>query len=144
MKKKKKKKVVPSLAIAGGKLRKEHPDDYHYLPLTERELIEDLPEELQDAWVKLRDSASALGEQRIYTSAKAIMFARRVCYMFVRPKKKYLELTFFLKSKVKHSLVKRVETPSKTKFSHIIHLIHEDQIDEPLTDWLKKAFELGR
>lgn len=49
--------------------------------------MQGLPEDLQDAWTKLRALMTSFGEQRIYTSNKAIMFARRVGHAFVRPKK---------------------------------------------------------
>jgi hypothetical protein len=38
----------------------------------------------------LREAAVELGEQRIYASHHSIMFARKSCYFFVRPKKNFL------------------------------------------------------
>lgn len=43
----------------------------------------------------LRVLAHGFGEQRMYNSVHAIMWARRACYMFVRPRSAYLELVFF-------------------------------------------------
>jgi len=45
---------------------------------TERALTQDLPEDLRDAWERLREAASELGEQRIYASHHSIMFAQDV------------------------------------------------------------------
>jgi hypothetical protein len=106
------------------------------------ELIDRGNEDLADAWDKLRGFENSLGEQRIYTSEKAIMFARRICHAFVRPKKSYLELCFFLSSPVKSTDVK-VQERSKVKYAHTFRLIHPDQVEEPLTDWLREAFELS-
>src|SRR3954454_16588548 len=53
---------------------------------TEAALTRDLSEDLQDAWERLRDTAAAFGDQRIYASHKSVMFSRRSCYFFVRPK----------------------------------------------------------
>ena len=83
-----------------------------------------------------------MGEQRIYTSEKAIMFARRICHAFVRPKKSYLELCFFLNRPLKNADVK-VQERSKVKYAHTFRLVHSDQVEEPLTDWLREAYELG-
>lgn len=42
-----------------------------------------LSEEMEKAWLALRQFAVTLGEQRIYASGKAIVFAKKACYFFV-------------------------------------------------------------
>ena len=59
-------------------------------------LTRDLPEHLQEAWERLRETALEFGEQRTYASHNSIMFSRRACYFFVRPKKSVLEICVFL------------------------------------------------
>ena len=54
---------------------------------TESALTEDLSDDLREAWERLRDTATDFGEQRIYASHKSIMFSRKSCYFFVRPKR---------------------------------------------------------
>src|ERR1700756_5270666 len=68
---------------------------------TEAALTKDLSEELRDAWERLRETAAEFGDQRIYASHKSIMFSRKSCYFFVRPKRSYLELCVFLGRTVK-------------------------------------------
>ncbi len=63
---------------------------------TESALTRDLSDDLQDAWERLRETAAAFGEQRIYASHKSIMFSRKSCYFFVRPKRAFLEVCVFL------------------------------------------------
>jgi hypothetical protein len=108
--------------------------------VTEASLTQHLNEDLAAAWERLRESAAALGEQRIYASHNSIMFARKTCYAFVRPKKKSLELVVFLPREVTSPHVRRVEATSKTKWSHTIDLLHRDQVEAPLTDWLAEAY----
>ena len=48
----------------------------------------DLSDDLRDAWERLRETAADFGDQRIYASHNSIMFSRKSCYFFVRPKKK--------------------------------------------------------
>src|SRR5262245_50862838 len=103
---------------------------------TEAALTEDLSEDLKDAWERLRETAVEFGEQRIYASHSSIMFSRKVCYFFVRPKKNYLEVIFFLGRVLKAPQVRRVERPSKTRVAHIIHIRHRDEVEAPITDWL--------
>ena len=110
---------------------------------TEAALTEELSEDLQDAWQRLRETAAALGEQRIYASHHSIMFARRSCYCFVRPKRSFLEVCVFLGRAVNAPQVRRVERPSKAKFVHFIRVQHRDEIEAPLTDWLHEAYVLA-
>jgi uncharacterized protein DUF5655 len=108
---------------------------------TEENLTNDLSEDLMDAWERLRETASEFGEQRIYASHKSIMFSRKACYFFVRPKKKVLELCLFLGRTVKHPLVRKTMPASKRKIAHLVHIYHRDQVEPPLTDWLSEAFD---
>ena len=109
---------------------------------TETALTKDLSEDLQDAWQRLRETALEFGEQRVYASHSSIMFSRRACYFFVRPKKKMLEVCFFLGRAVKSPLVRRAMPASRTKVAHIVHLTHRDQVEAPITDWLREAYEV--
>jgi hypothetical protein len=108
---------------------------------TESALTADLTEDLRDAWERLRETAVELGDQRIYASHKSIMFSRKSCYFFVRPKKSFLEVCVFLPRALKHPRVRRVVSSSKTKFAHIIPVRHRDEVEAPITDWLQEAYE---
>ena len=108
---------------------------------TEGALTRELSEDLQDAYERLRESAADLGEQRIYASHKSIMFSRKACYFFVRPKRQFLELCVFLGRPLKTPRVKRVVKSSAAKFAHLLHVKHRDEVEAPLTDWLREAYE---
>ena len=110
---------------------------------TEAALTRDLTEELRDAWERLRETAADLGQQRIYASGHAIMFARKTCYCFVRPKKQFLEVCVFLGHTVKASQVHRVDRVSKSKLVHVIRITHRDEVEAPLTDWLREAYKMS-
>jgi hypothetical protein len=109
---------------------------------TESALTRELPEDLQDAWERLRETAVEFGDQRIYASHQSIMFSRKSCYFFVRPKKQYLELCVFLERGLNGPQVRRVDRSSKTKFYNIIHIRHRDEVEAPITDWLREAYGL--
>ena len=110
---------------------------------TEAALTQDLSEDLQDAWERLRETAADFGDQRIYASHKSIMFARKVCYFFVRPKRSFLEVCVFLRRTVKAPQVRRVDEASKSKIVHFIQIRHRDEVEPPITDWLREAYELA-
>jgi hypothetical protein len=109
---------------------------------TERALTKDLSEDLKDAWERVRETAADLGEQRIYASHNSIMFARKACYVFVRPKRTRLELCIFLGRTIKSPLVRKTVATSRTKVAHLINIVHRDQVEPPLTDWIEEAYSL--
>ena len=110
---------------------------------TEAALTRDLSDDLRDAWERLRETAVDFGEQRIYASHKSIMFSRRSCYFFVRPKKNHLEICVFLGRALKAPQIRRVDRASKSKIFHILHITHRDEVEPPITDWLREAYELS-
>ena len=107
---------------------------------TEAALTAELSEDLQEAWERLRDTAASFGEQRIYASHKSIMFSRKSCYFFVRPKRKFLEVCIFLGRPVKAPQVRRVDRASKSKVVNFVQITHRDQVEAPVTDWLQEAY----
>ena len=119
----------------------EEGEDHDCWTTTEAALTQDLSEDLQDAYARVRDAAVEFGDQRIYASGSCIMFSRTSCYFFVRPKRQYLELAVFLGRPIKSPLIKRAEQKSKVKIAHIIQVRHRDEVEAPLTDWLKEAYE---
>ena len=110
---------------------------------TEAALTKDLPEDLREAWERLRETAADFGEQRIYASLNSIMFSRKACYFFVRPKARRLEVCFFLGRTVKSPLVRRAMPASKVKVAHLVHVTHRDQVEAPLTDWMREAYDVS-
>jgi hypothetical protein len=109
---------------------------------TEAALIGDLSEDLREAWERLRETAVAFGGQRIYASGTAIMFSRKSCYFFVRPKRSYLQVCVFLGRAVRAPQVRRVERKSESKLVNIVHITHRDEVEPPITEWLREAYDL--
>jgi len=107
---------------------------------TEAALTADLDEDLREAWDRLRETAAAFGEQRIYASHKSIMFSRRSCYFFVRPKRSFLELNVFLQRSVQAPQIRKVIRASAAKSVNVVHVRHRDEVEAPITDWLREAY----
>src|SRR5215467_2567026 len=109
---------------------------------TEAALIEDLSEDLRDAWERLRETAVEFGEQRIYASHHSIMFSKDVCYFVVRPKAKYLEVCIMLGRPIKAPQVRSVVKGSRTKYANVVRITHRDEVEAPITSWLREAYEM--
>ncbi len=108
---------------------------------TEAALTQDLSEDLRDAWERLRETAVEFGEQRIYASHSSIMFSRKACYFFVRPKRSFLEVVFFLGRTLRSPKVRQTVPSSRAKVAHIVRVTHRDEVEAPLTDWLREAYD---
>jgi hypothetical protein len=108
---------------------------------TEAALTKGLSEDLRDAWERLRETAAEFGDQRIYASHHSIMFARKACYFFVRPKAKYLEICVFLGRPVKAPHIRKVIRTSRRRLAHLLRVTHRDEVEPPITDWLREAYD---
>jgi hypothetical protein len=108
---------------------------------TEAALTQDLSEDLREAWERLRETAGEFGEQRIYASHRSIMFSRKVCYFFVRPRTKYLEVWIMLGRAIKAPQVRSVMKGSRAKFANLVRITHRDEVEAPITDWLREAYD---
>jgi hypothetical protein len=109
---------------------------------TETALTADLSEDLRDAYVRLRESALEFGDQRVYASHSSIMFSRKACYFFVRPKRNFLEVCVFLGRTIVAPQVRKTMASSKVKVAHLLQIRHRDEVEAPLTDWLREAYQL--
>ena len=110
---------------------------------TEAALTRDLPDDLREAWERLRETAAGFGEQRIYASHNSIMFSRKACYFFVRPKRSFLEVVFFLGRTVKSPKIRQTLQSSRAKVAHVVRVTHRDEVESPLTDWLRTAYDVS-
>ena len=119
----------------------EHGEPHDCWTTTEAALTHDLPEDRREAWERLRETAAEFGHQRIYASHSSIMFAKKACYFFVRPKPKYLELCIFLGRPLKGPQVRTATPTSKTKFANILRVTHRDEVEPPITEWLREAYD---
>lgn len=117
--------------------------DHDCWTTTEAALTRDLPSDLKDAYERIRETAVAFGEQRIYASLNSIMFSRKACYFFVRPKRSYLEVCIFLGRALKAPELRKVAPASKVKFANLLRVEHRDQVEAPITDWLREAYEFS-
>ena len=121
----------------------EEGEEHDCWTTTETALTQDLSGELQDAWERLRETAASFGDQRIYASHKSVMFSRKSCYFFVRPKRNFLEICVFLGRRLKAPQVRRVDRASKYKIVNVIQIRHRDEVEVPITDWLREAYDLS-
>ena len=70
------------------------------------------------------------------------MFSKTVCYFFVRPKSKYLEVCIILGRPIKAPQVRSVMKGSRAKYANTVRITHRDEVEPPITDWLREAYNM--
>ena len=63
------------------------------------------------------------------------------CYFFVRPQSKRLEVVFFVGRSIKSPLIHVASRTSKVRLAHMVRIVHRDQVEPPLTEWLREAYD---
>jgi len=117
-------------------------EDHNCWTTTEAALTKDLSEDLREAYDLLRETAVEFGEQRIYASHHSIMFSRKVCCFFVRPRTKYLELWLMLGRAIKAPQVSSVMKRSSSKYANLVRITHRDEVEAPITTWMREAYDV--
>lgn len=107
----------------------------------ERDVVGGLRGELRVAWRVLRSLARGLGPQRLYASNRSVMFARRHCYAFVRPRSTFLEVCFFARHPIRGAGLK-VRKRSSRKHAHTFKVERAEHVDA-LMPWLEEAYLLA-
>jgi hypothetical protein len=54
-----------------------------------------------------------------------------------------LEVCFFLGRTLKAPQVRRTMPASRAKVAHIVHIKHRDEVEAPVTEWLKEAYKVS-
>jgi hypothetical protein len=82
----------------------------------------------------LRRSTDLRLSQINHVLAKLLLFFRA-------PGRSSLQLCVLLGRTLKAPQVRRVERASKSKLAHFVRITHRDEVEAPVTDWLREAYE---
>ena len=77
--------------------------------------------------------AAILAMPLAHAEAQEPLSLAKASYFFVRPKKKVLEVWFFLGRTLKSTMVRKTLQSSKAKVAHLVHITHRDQVEAPLS-----------
>ncbi|MBA3949395.1 MAG: hypothetical protein H0X44_05550, partial [Acidobacteria bacterium] len=54
-----------------------------------------------------------------------------------------LEVCFFLGREVEAPQIRSAAPSSRSKVYHLVRIVHRDEVEAPLTDWLREAYEVS-
>ena len=106
-------------------------------------VMSELTETQFEIWEQFKLLVQEFSDYYCYASKRSVMFSRRVCFCFLRPRSKDIEIFFFLGRELDSSIINKVEKRSETKFAHRVILKHSERLEEPLTSWLHEAYEFA-
>ena len=86
--------------------------------------------------------AETLGPVLIEPVAIGIFLKRARTFVELRPKSKWIELSFGLDHKIDHSRISKIIGVSGGRTFHAVRLITPDDVNEPVTDWITEAYDL--
>jgi glutamyl-tRNA reductase len=52
----------------------------------------------------------------------------------------HLEVCIFLGRELRARQIRRADRTSKTKVAHLLRIQHRDEVEAPITDWLREAY----
>jgi hypothetical protein len=103
-----------------------------------------ISEEISGRLGAAAETAAALGGTTDLRFAQIgdVLTPSRDATSLVRPDQ-LPQVCVFLGRTLKAPQVRRVDRASKHKIFHIIQIRHRDEVEAPITDWLREAYELS-
>ena len=121
----------------------EEGEEHDGWTMTEAALTADLSDDLQEAWERLRETATEFGANGSTRRTSRSCSRGRSCYSLVRPKRRFLKVRLFPGRAIESQQVRCVDRVSKSKLRHTIPIRHRDEVEPLITDWLAEAYELS-
>ena len=86
--------------------------------------------------------AESLGPVLVEPVAVGIFLKRARTFVELRPKTKWIELSFGLPRRIDHPRVSRTLGVSGSRTFHAVRLLAPDDVCEPVTDWITEAYDI--
>jgi Domain of unknown function (DUF5655) len=86
--------------------------------------------------------AETLGPVLVEPVAVGIFLKRARTFVELRPKTKWIELSFGLHRRIDHSRISKIIGVSGGRTFHAVRLVTPEDVTEPITDWITEAYDL--
>jgi Domain of unknown function (DUF5655) len=86
--------------------------------------------------------AETLGSVLVEPVAVGIFLKRARTFVELRPRTKWIELSFGLHRKIDHSRISKIIGVSGGRTFHAVRLATPEDVTEPVTDWITEAYDL--
>jgi hypothetical protein len=102
------------------------------------------PRELRRAFDRYVALARACGPVTVYAQKTRIVFQRRVRFAGAVVRGEYVDASMWLRRRVKHPLLVRVESFGRLGYGHHFKLTSPRDVDAALGTLMREAYQVGR
>jgi hypothetical protein len=101
------------------------------------------PPRVRRAFEKFREMVLANGPATMQVYRDRIGFMVRVRFAGATPRKKWLEIGFWLSERIEHPRFVKVETITPNAHVHRVRVLDEHELDDEVAAWLAEAYAVG-
>jgi hypothetical protein len=102
------------------------------------------PRQLRLAYDRYVALARACGPVTVYAQKTRIVFQRRVRFAGAVVRKEWVDASMWLRRRVKHPLLVRVESFGRLGYGHHFKLTGPADVDRALAALMREAYQVGR
>lgn len=82
----------------------------------------------------------SVGPVHVEPVAVGIFLKRAASFAQLRPKRRWVALSFSLRRTVRHRLIQRKPIPHGERHYHVVNLTGPDDLDDDIRSWLTEAY----
>jgi hypothetical protein len=98
------------------------------------------PERERPIYEAVRAHLDSIGEVHVEPVSVGIFIKRMRTFAELRPKQRWVALSFGLSRRVDHPRIARKLQGSGARIYHVVNLFGPDDVDEQVRDWLTEAY----
>ncbi len=102
------------------------------------------PASVRALFDRFRAMVEKLGPVRVLPYADKVGFMVKVRFAGAIPRKRWLDVGFWLPRRIESPRVRRVETLSPEAHVHLVRLTDPSELDREFAGWLREAYAVGR
>jgi hypothetical protein len=99
---------------------------------------------VRDLFDRLRKEIEALGPVKLVPYRDRVAFMTRVRFAGASPRKKWLDVGFWLPRRIESPRLRRIETLLPNAHIHWLRVSDASELDGELVGWLREAYAVGR
>lgn len=92
---------------------------------------------------RLREMVESVGPVRIQAYRDRVAFIVRVRFMGASPKKRWLDVGFWLPRRIEHNRFRKVETITPTDHVHYLRITDDGELDGQVMAWIRECYAVG-
>lgn len=101
------------------------------------------PTEIRKLFDRLRQLVEACGPVKLVAYRDKIAFMERVRFAGATPKRNWLDISVWLRRRVKHPRFRRIETIYPDVHVHSLRVTRLEELDDEVAEWLREAYAVG-